>query len=172
MGGKIADRLKQKKRVPVSVATPSLKRVRGHEDGLAPLQMAAKRYKVTPKEEKVVTRGACGGAAVAIDIKPVPEEPQKGVAMAGLRKQWLDKSLPRTTTSAPSPKELKEKTQKHFELLTSAMGRPPVLTGKKARYARMGVPGQKWELFVWGTEENEALGLGYARVCSTVRCSH
>ena len=161
-GKKIADRFKVQSTVPVSVAKPSLKRLRGHEEGMDAVQLAAKKYRLTKEEVKEVKRGQCGGAAVEVDMQKLPEEPKQCAAMAALRRHWLAKTLPRTVDIAPTARaELGAKTTEHHTLLTQAIGHAPRVTGRKARFARMGVKGQKWEMFIWGKEENDVLGLGY-----------
>eukprot|EP01063_Lacrimia_lanifica_P030489 TRINITY_DN4849_c4_g1_i1.p1 TRINITY_DN4849_c4_g1~~TRINITY_DN4849_c4_g1_i1.p1 ORF type:complete len:243 (+),score=118.07 TRINITY_DN4849_c4_g1_i1:81-809(+) len=159
-------RLKLKEKVPVSVAKPGSKRLRGHEGEADPLAMSAKPYKIAKTEAPEVKKGACGGAGVDVDAVPHSEDPLCIAAMNKLREQWLAKTLPRTRTGqweeGAKLKVIREKIQSHYDLLQKAMGgKRPKVSGKKARYHRMGVKGQKWELCIWGAKDHDAVGLGY-----------
>ncbi|KAJ9451308.1 hypothetical protein DIPPA_16282 [Diplonema papillatum] len=151
-------------RVPVSVAAPSMKRVRGHEDdGVDPALLSAKPYKITKKAAEVKQKGNCGGCGVDVDVKPEPADPLSHAAMARLRGQVLGGTLPRLVKTPPADIKLrKEKTVELWELLTKAMGgKVPAVTGRSGRFAKMGVKGHKWELFVWNPAGDEAVGIGY-----------
>eukprot|EP01060_Flectonema_neradi_P009784 TRINITY_DN16986_c0_g1_i1.p1 TRINITY_DN16986_c0_g1~~TRINITY_DN16986_c0_g1_i1.p1 ORF type:complete len:263 (+),score=65.46 TRINITY_DN16986_c0_g1_i1:54-791(+) len=149
-----------KEKVPVSVAKPGLNQLRGHEGDMEALRMSSKKYKVTKQEKVELKKGRSGGAAINIDVGERPTDPVKEVSMAKLRKGWLEKTLPRLATD-PTPSEKTEKTIKYWDLLKQASGQELAVTGRKARYSNMGVKGQKWEIFIWGVGEADAIGLGY-----------
>ena len=152
-----------KAKVPISVAKPGLDQLRGHEGDMSVLKLNNRKYSVAKKKEIEIKKGRSGGAAIDIKIEDKPTEPIMEVAMARLRKMWLEETLPRLAKD-PTESEKKEKTIKYWDLLAQASGRNLTVTGKKARYSNMGVKGQKWELFVWGVKEADPIGLGYELV--------
>eukprot|EP00755_Sulcionema_specki_P026805 Sspe_Gene.86514::Locus_57189_Transcript_1_1_Confidence_1.000_Length_840::g.86514::m.86514 len=154
-------RLSLKPRVPVSVAEPSLKRLRGADDA-TPLEMSAKPYKIVKKEkEQEKKMGSSGGAAVKVDLREHPTDAFSASLMAKLRKQWLEKTLPKMHTDVPDTRQsLGDETKRLYEILTKATKGNFKISGHRAYYARMGVRGRKWEHFVWGPD-GKPLGLGY-----------